>query len=138
FRNADLSGADLSRANLEEADLSAACLRGANLKHANLSCRQSLLWRHLTITVLVTNRFNQQTLVRLTGHQRRTGVTARHDARAGIQSQATVDVAGGMTFVTMFHQNRPHILFKEFKGSTVRDNVISADRRPQTRKQCKT
>ena len=70
--------------------------------------RQGLLWRHLVVGVGPAHHSNQETFLRLSWHDRRTGVAALFPTGLGIQSQAALHLSGRvrMTFQAMLFEER--------------------------------
>ena len=61
------------------------------------------------------HRVDQQALVRLAGHDGRSGVAAGQQAQARIEAQATLLLVGTVAFVARVCQQRPDLFLEEFQ-----------------------
>ena len=76
---------------------------------------------HLKIFVRVADRFEQQTLLRITGHNRRAGIAAFQQSVAGVKQQAPFDFFRVLrvTLVAMLDEDRTDFLLKELDAGAV-------------------
>src|SRR5206468_1315242 len=85
------------------------------------------LRRHLRL-IGVVDGFDEQTLVRLAGNDRRARIAATHEGSARVEAKSTALLLGAVTALAVFRQQRTHLLLEEVLGSAAGTALVSKRR----------